>query len=209
MIAIVDYGVGNLFSLKSSLAAIGVDVVVTSDKEVLASADQIILPGVGAFEDAAKKLRNTGLDICLKELANAGKPLLGICLGMQLLFEKSYEYGCHEGLGLIKGSVKPIADVSPADYKIPHIGWNPLLMVGEKHPLFKYINNNDCVYFVHSYYATDCEENTIANTEYGAILTASVANKNVYGCQFHPEKSGTVGLNILKAFSEMKGENIC
>ena len=204
MIAIVDYGVGNLFSLKSSLAAIGVDVVVTSDKEVLASADQIILPGVGAFEDAAKKLRNTGLDICLKELANAGKPLLGICLGMQLLFEKSYEYGCHEGLGLIKGSVKPIADVSPADYKIPHIGWNPLLMVGEKHPLFKYINNNDCVYFVHSYYATDCEENNIANTEYGAILTASVANKNVYGCQFHPEKSGTVGLNILKAFSEMK-----
>ena len=204
MIAIVDYGVGNLFSLKSSLAAIGVDVVVTSDKEVLASADQIILPGVGAFEDAAKKLRNTGLDICLKELANAGKPLLGICLGMQLLFEKSYEYGCHEGLGLIKGSVKPIADVSPADYKIPHIGWNPLLMVGEKHPLFKYINNNDCVYFVHSYYATDCEENTIANTEYGAILTASVANKNVYGCQFHPEKSGNVGLNILKAFSEMK-----
>ena len=204
MIAIVDYGVGNLFSLKSSLAAIGVDVVVTSDKEVLASADQIILPGVGAFEDAAKKLRNTGLDICLKELANAGKPLLGICLGMQLLFEKSYEYGCHEGLGLIKGSVKPIADVSPADYKIPHIGWNPLLIIGEKHPLFKYINNNDCVYFVHSYYATDCEENTIANTEYGAILTASVANKNVYGCQFHPEKSGTVGLNILKAFSEMK-----
>ena len=199
MIAIVDYGVGNLFSLKSSLAAIGVDVVITSDKGVLASADQIILPGVGAFEDAAKKLRNTGLDICLKELANAGKPLLGICLGMQLLFEKSYEYGCHEGLGLIKGSVKPIADVSPADYKIPHIGWNPLLMVGEKHPLFKYINNNDCVYFVHSYYATDCEENTIANTEYGAILTASVANKNVYGCQFHPEKSGTVGLNILKA----------
>lgn len=204
MIAIVDYGVGNLFSLKSSLAAIGVDVVVTSDKEVLASADQIILPGVGAFEDAAKKLRNTGLDICLKELSNAGKPLLGICLGMQLLFEKSYEYGCHEGLGLIKGSVKPIADVSPADYKIPHIGWNPLLIIGEKHPLFKYINNNDCVYFVHSYYATDCEENTIANTEYGAILTASVANKNVYGCQFHPEKSGTVGLNILKAFSEMK-----
>ena len=209
MIAIVDYGVGNLFSLKSSLAAIGVDVVVTSDKEVLASADQIILPGVGAFEDAAKKLRNTGLDICLKELANAGKPLLGICLGMQLLFEKSYEYGCHEGLGLIKGSVKPIADVSPADYKIPHIGWNPLLMVGEKHPLFKYINDNDCVYFVHSYYATDCEKNTIANTEYGAILTASVANKNVYGCQFHPEKSGTVGLNILKAFSEMKGDSLC
>ena len=209
MIAIVDYGVGNLFSLKSSLAAIGVDVVVTSDKEVLASADQIILPGVGAFEDAAKKLKNTGLDICLKELANAGKPLLGICLGMQLLFEKSYEYGCHEGLGLIKGSVKPIADVSPADYKIPHIGWNPLLMVGEKHPLFKYINDNDCVYFVHSYYATDCEKNTIANTEYGAILTASVANKNVYGCQFHPEKSGTVGLNILKAFSEMKGDSLC
>ena len=204
MIAIVDYGVGNLFSLRSSLTAIGVDVIVTADKERLRSADQIILPGVGAFEDAAKKLQNTGLDVCLKELAELGKPLLGICLGMQLLFEKSYEYGCHEGLGLIKGSVKPIADVIPTDYKIPHIGWNPLLIEGEKHPLFQYINDNDCVYFVHSYYATDCKENTIASTEYGAILTASVAHKNVYGCQFHPEKSGTVGLNILKAFSEMK-----
>lgn len=209
MIAIVDYGVGNLFSLKSSLAAIGVDVVVTANKEILSSADQIILPGVGAFGDAAEKLRKTGLDVYLKELASSGKPLLGICLGMQLLFEKSYEYGTHEGLGLIKGSVKPIADVIPSDYKIPHIGWNPLLMEGEKHPLFKYINDKDCVYFVHSYYATNCKKNTIASTEYGAILTASVATKNVYGCQFHPEKSGTVGLNILKAFAEMKEETIC
>ena len=205
MLAIVDYGVGNLFSLKSSLAALGTEVIVTSDAEVLEGADQIILPGVGAFEDAAEKLRATGLDKVIKDLAEKGKPLLGICLGMQMLFEKSYEYGEHEGLGLIEGAVKPIEEVIPENYKIPHIGWNALNFKGES-PLFKYVSDGDYVYFVHSYYAADCDSSVIASSEYGADLTAAVSKGNIYGCQFHPEKSGTVGLNILKAFTEMKGE---
>lgn len=206
MLAIVDYGVGNLFSLKSSLAAVGAEVVVTSDIDILRSADQILLPGVGAFEDAAKKLCDSGLSEELKALAKNGKPFLGICLGMQLLFDKSYEYGEHKGLGLIKGNVKAISEVIPSDYKIPHIGWNALIMKGEKNPLFKYINDGDHVYFVHSFYATDCASSVIAESEYGAMLTAAVADKNIFGCQFHPEKSGKVGLAILKAFTEMKGE---
>ena len=208
MVAIVDYGVGNLFSLKSSFAAIGVDVVVTSDPAVLNAADGIILPGVGAFEDAAKKLRSSGLDEVIVELAKNGKPLLGICLGMQLLFEKSYEYGEHQGLGLIKGAVKPIKDVINRELKIPHIGWNSLIFKKET-PLFSYISDRDFVYFVHSYYATDCESSVIAISEYGAPLTAAVQNKNVFGCQFHPEKSGEVGLNILKAFAEIKENEVC
>ena len=208
MVAIVDYGVGNLFSLKSSFAAIGVEVVITADPEVLKNADRVVLPGVGAFEDAAKKLRDSGLDKVLIELANNGKPLLGICLGMQLLFEKSYEYGEHKGLGLIKGSVKPIREVIPSDLKIPHIGWNPLIFKKET-PMFSYINDGDCVYFVHSFYAADCEDSVVSVSEYGALLTAAVQNKNVFGCQFHPEKSGRVGLNILKAFSKIKENQIC
>ena len=208
MVAIVDYGVGNLFSLKSSFAAIGVDVVVTADPDVLKNADRIVLPGVGAFEDAAKKLRDSGLDKVLIELANNGKPLMGICLGMQMLFEKSYEYGEHNGLGLIKGNVRSIADVIPKDLKIPHIGWNALHFKQKNHPLFKYVNEGDCVYFVHSFYAADCDEAVVAVSEYGAPLTAAVQNKNVFGCQFHPEKSGTVGLNILKAFAEIKENKI-
>ncbi len=202
MIAIIDYGVGNLFSLQSSLAAIGAEAVVTADPAVLRSADKILLPGVGAFEDAANKLRKLGLDKLLKELAEAGKPLLGICLGMQMLFEKSYEYGEHQGLGLIPGTVKPIADVIPDGLKIPHIGWNALKFRGEN-PIFKYISEGDCVYFVHSFYAADCDASVIATAEYGADLTAAVARGNVYGCQFHPEKSGSVGLKILKAFAEL------
>ena len=202
MIAIVDYGVGNLFSLQSSFAAIGAEAVVTSDPHVLRNADRIILPGVGAFEDAANKLRESGLTGLLRELAKDGKPLMGICLGMQLLFDKSFEYGEHEGLGLIPGEVRPIRDVIPADYKIPHIGWNALIF-RQEHPLFRYIKEGDCVYFVHSFYAADCEEFTAATAEYGAELTASVAKDNVYGCQFHPEKSGAVGLAILKAFAEL------
>ncbi len=202
MVAIIDYGVGNLFSLQSSFAAIGAEATVTADKEILEKADCIILPGVGAFEDAARKLRSTGLDKTLKALAAKGKPLMGICLGMQLLFEKSYEYGCHEGLGLLKGSVRPIGDVIPANLKIPHIGWNGLIMKKES-PLMKYIQPGDCVYFVHSYYAADCDPAVIATAEYGAELTAAVAEGNVLGCQFHPEKSGEVGLKILKAFVEM------
>ena len=203
MIAIVDYGVGNLFSLKSSFAAIGSEAVVTGEAAVLRAAERILLPGVGAFGDAADKLRATGLDAAVISEAKAGKPLLGICLGMQLLFEKSYEYGEHAGLGLIPGAVKPIADVIPADYKIPHIGWNALIF---KHstPLFKYIRAGDCVYFVHSFYAKHCDESTIATAEYGTAVTAAVARGNVMGCQFHPEKSGTVGLNILRAFCELE-----
>ncbi len=209
MVAIVDYGVGNLFSLTSSLAAIGAEVTVTDNPTVLEQADCIILPGVGAFGDAAKKLRGCGLDTVLKRLAAEGKPLLGICLGMQLLFEKSYEYGEHEGLGLIKGSVRPIADALPSgDYKIPHIGWNPLIFK-QDNALLKNIQDGDCVYFVHSYYATDCDKSIIATAEYGAELTAAVASGNVYGCQFHPEKSGAVGLSILKAFVELKENAVC
>ncbi|MCQ2470716.1 MAG: imidazole glycerol phosphate synthase subunit HisH [Clostridia bacterium] len=208
MIAIIDYGVGNLFSLKSSFACIGVQVKVTNKKEDIEEADGIILPGVGAFEDAAKKLRETGLVDVIKAQVAKGKPLMGICLGMQMLFDKSFEYGEHEGLGLIKGNVKPIADVIPSDYKVPHIGWNALQFKKDS-PLFKYIKNGDYVYFVHSFYATDCEDAVSATSEYGAELTACVEDKNVFGCQFHPEKSGTIGLNILKAFAEMKEGEIC
>ena len=203
MIAIVDYGVGNLFSLKSSFAAIGAEVIVTSDPSVIAKADRIILPGVGAFEDAARKLRDSGLDKVIIEEAKGGKPLLGICLGMQMLFEKSYEYGEHKGLGLIPGAVKPIRPEISEELKIPHIGWNPLHMTEPEDELFKYISNGDCVYFVHSYYAADCEGYVIATAEYGKELTAAVRNGNVWGAQFHPEKSGKVGLNILKAFCEI------
>ena len=202
MVAIIDYGVGNLFSLKSSLKEIGAEAVVTSDEKVIAEADRIILPGVGAFEDAARKLRESGMADVVKREAAAGKPMMGICLGMQLMFDVGYEYGVHEGLGLIKGSVRPIADVIPEGYKIPHIGWN-LLKFKRESPLFKYIKEDDYVYFVHSYYAAECDESVIAVTEYGAELTAAVANGNVYGCQFHPEKSGEVGMNILKAFMEL------
>ena len=162
----------------------------------------MLLPGVGAFEDAAKKLRQSGLDAVVKELAAKGKPLLGICLGMQLLFDESYEYGCHKGLGLIPGGVKPIADVIPKDLKIPHIGWNALHFQKDC-PIFREIKEGDCVYFVHSFYATSCEDFTVATAEYGAALTAAVAKDNIYGCQFHPEKSGAVGLKILKAFAEL------
>ena len=203
MIAIVDYGVGNLFSLASSFEAIGADVTVVSNPAELADYDKIILPGVGAFGDAAKKLRDTGMaDAVLQEVAK-GKPLLGICLGMQLLFEKSYEYGEHDGLGLIPGQIRPIADVIPADLKIPHIGWNALQLTKPDCPIFKYLKQGDHVYFVHSFYGANCEENVIAKAEYGAPLTAAVAKGNVYGCQFHPEKSGNVGLSILKAFCEV------
>lgn len=208
MVAIVDYGVGNLFSLECSLNAIGAEVVITADPAVLKAADQIILPGVGAFEDAAKKLRDSGLDKVLKELAAAGKPLMGICLGMQMLFEKSFEYGEHEGLGLISGQVVPMEGVIPTDLKIPHIGWNALRFTKES-PLFSQIKDGDCVYFVHSYYAANCDADVIATAEYGAPLTAAVAKGNVMGCQFHPEKSGTVGLAILKSFTQLKEGTLC
>jgi len=205
MIAIVDYGVGNLFSLISSLQAIGQSAIVTSDKNEILAADKLILPGVGAFEDAIKKLRDSGLDKTLFEFAATGKALMGICLGMQLLFEKSYEYGEHDGLGLLKGEICPIKNDVPASLKIPHIGWNALKFT-KKHPIFRYIQDGSCVYFVHSYYAKGCDDSIIASAEYGTDICAAVAKGNIMGCQFHPEKSGTVGLNILKAFCE--GANI-
>ena len=204
MIAIIDYGVGNLFSLCSSLKSIGAEAVVTPDPSVIRATDRVILPGVGAFADAAEKLRATGLDQVLLEEAARGKKIMGICLGMQMLFEESHEYGIHKGLGLIPGRVVPMAGYIPEGLKIPHIGWNPLILKGEsKHPLLKYVNEGDCVYFVHSYFAADCTESVIATAEYGKELTAAVAKDNVMGCQFHPEKSGGVGLSILKAFCEL------
>lgn len=201
MIAIIDYGVGNLFSLQSSFAAIGAEVVVTSSPEQIKAADKIILPGVGAFEDAAALLRSSGLDKTVMEAAASGKPLMGICLGMQLLFDKSYEYGEHNGLGLIPGAVVGMDGRIPENLKIPHIGWNAL-DIQKDSPIFKYIQSGDHVYFVHSYYA-ECNDAVTATAEYGMPITAAVQKGNVFGCQFHPEKSGTVGLNILKAFAEL------
>ncbi len=203
MIAIIDYGIGNLFSLKSSFSKIGEQAVVTSDKDIITAADRIILPGVGAFEDAARKLCDSGLDKVVLEEVESGKPLMGICLGMQMLFERSYEYGVHEGLGLIKGEIKPLRADIPSELKIPHMGWNKLDFVGEKDEIFKYLGDNDFVYFVHSYYGVDCDGALIATSDYGKPITAAVRSGNVWGCQFHPEKSGKVGLSILKAFCEI------
>ncbi len=202
MIVIIDYGVGNLFSLTSSLRAIGAEVTVSGDAEVIKQADKLILPGVGAFEDAAAKLRSSGLDRVVKESAENGKPLLGICLGMQLLFEKSYEYGEHEGLGILKGSIIPFSEVLDQKYKIPHIGWNALSF-DENVPIFRHIKSGDYVYFVHSFYASAETPSRAALTEYGITFSSAVAQGNVYGCQFHPEKSGHVGLNILRGFCEL------
>lgn len=238
MIAIIDYGVGNLFSLQSSLRAIGEEVVVTADQEVIRQADHVILPGVGAFGDAVQKLRDGGLFDFVKAQAGTGKPFLGICLGMQLLFDRSLEYGEHEGLGLIPGEVRPIEGVIPTHLDIPHMGWNALHFID--HPetacaskdkstsspdpvssdegtdkvqipedasgrclLFRDLTEGDCVYFVHSYAAFDCDANLTATAEYGVPLTAAVQKGNVYGTQFHPEKSGAVGLKILKAFAAL------
>ena len=203
MLAIIDYGVGNLFSLRCSLERIGADVVVTDDVATIQQADRLILPGVGAFGDASEKLRANGLDQVVIQQAKSGKPLMGICLGMQMLFEKSYEYGEYDGLGLLKGKVISMDGVLPAELQIPHIGWNELKFNGTPSPLFRYIKEKDCVYFVHSYFATDCDDSLIASTDYGIQLTAAVAKDNIFGCQFHPEKSGDVGLNILRAFLEV------
>lgn len=205
MIAIINYGVGNLYSLKSSLDSLGISSVVTGDADEIKKCDKIILPGVGAFRDAALSLKKCGLDTVIKNEAAKGKPIMGICLGMQLLFEKSYEYGEYDGLGLIKGNVRPISDVIDPELKVPHIGWNALKFTKPKSPVFKYLNDGDFVYFVHSYYGADCKDSVIATAEYGADITAAVSSGNVFGCQFHPEKSGQTGLKILKAFDEYKG----
>ena len=205
MIAIIDYGVGNLFSLKSSLAAVGAQAVVTGDPAAIRSAEKLILPGVGAFGDAAEKLRQSGLRQIVLDEARGGKPLLGICLGMQLLFEESLEFGRHPGLGLLPGTIRPIGDVIPPELKIPHIGWNGLHKTANPSRLLAGVKEGDCVYFVHSFYAAGCESCTVATAEYGAELTAAVEQGNVFGCQFHPEKSGSVGLGILRTFCGMEG----
>ena len=196
MVGIIDYGVGNLFSLRSSFAAIGVEAFVSGDAAELAKADRLILPGVGAFGDAARKLRDSGLDAFVKEQAALGKPLMGICLGMQLLFEKSYEYGEHEGLGILKGQVVGMSGRLPADLKIPHMGWNALALTKPA----RLLEEGSYVYFVHSFYAENCEDSIAAVTDYGIPITAAVEKDNIFGCQFHPEKSGNVGLGILKKF---------
>ncbi len=208
MIAIIDYGVGNLFSLAHSLKAVGAQAVVTGDAEEIGRAERVILPGVGAFGDAARKLRQNGLDALVRQIAARGTPIMGICLGMQLLLDKSYEFGEHAGLGLIPGEVRPIAEVIPAELKIPHIGWNAL-EICKPHPILANVHPGDCVYFVHSYYGAKCDASVMATAEYGAPLTAAVAKDNVCGCQFHPEKSGDVGLGILKAFCEWDGVESC
>ena len=209
MIAVIDYGVGNQFSLKSSLCAIGESVTVTRDESELDRADHIILPGVGAFGDAVEKLRDTGMFQAVLDQASKGKPVLGICLGMQLLFEKSFEYGVHAGLGLIRGEVRDIRTVIPSTLAVPHMGWNGLHFPEDKprSPIFMDLNQGEHVYFVHSFAGFDCEEQCTATTEYGAELTAAVQSRNVYGTQFHPEKSGETGLKILKAFCKL-GENV-
>lgn len=205
MIAIIDYGVGNLFSLGSSLSYLGLENRITNRKEDILSADRIILPGVGAFADAAEKLKNTGLVETIKKEALGGKPLLGICLGMQLLFEKGWEYGEHQGLSLLPGQVCPIKPDLRGDLKVPHIGWNSLHFIegAADHPLLKYNRDGDYVYYVHSFYAKDCEESILGVSQYDVTIPGLVARGSVMGAQFHPEKSGKVGLAMLKAFSEM------
>ena len=198
MNVIIDYGVGNLFSLESSFAFIGEPVRVSSDPDEIYKADRVILPGVGAFADAAARLRAGGLDEAVKSVAKKGTPLLGICLGMQLLFDASEEYGYHAGLGLLPGCLRRIP-VPAESYKIPQIGWNSL-HIAREHPLFANTNEGDFVYFVHSFHAEDCGEALLATTDYGTTVTAAAARDNVCGTQFHPEKSGEVGLSILRAF---------
>lgn len=204
MIAIIDYGVGNLFSLCSSLKYIGNEAVITGDADVIRKCEKMLLPGVGAFEDAARKLRENGLGELVIREAKQGKPILGVCLGMQLLFERSLEFGDHQGLGLLNGVISPVKPRIPENFKVPHIGWNALKFPeGAGSPLFKYSREGCHVYFVHSFHAEQCADSVIATTEYGAELTAAVGWRNIYGTQFHPEKSGETGLDILRAFAEI------
>ena len=205
MTAIVDYGVGNLSSLVGSLRHIGQEAVVTADPEVLLSASRIILPGVGAFGDAADRLFSSNLAQVLQEAVSRGTPLLGICLGMQLLFDRSMEYGEHKGLGLIPGDVLPIAEDGGFPYKVPHMGWNSLEIRRHSH-LLRYVKEGAYVYYVHSFCARNCAESVDAVSDYGCEIVGAVSRANVYGTQFHPEKSGEVGLSILRAFCELERE---
>ena len=205
-ITIIDYGMGNLYSVQNALKAIGAEPVVTSDAAVIAQAEKILLPGVGAFGDCMANLERSGLIPVIMDSLNSGKPFLGICLGMQLLFDESHEYGVHKGLGLIKGKIASIDEDLKKNgitgLKVPHIGWNSLQFEKDE-PLFRYNKPGDYVYYVHSFYGTDCEESTIATSEYGVTITGAVRSGKVYGTQFHPEKSGEAGLKMLKAFMEV------
>lgn len=203
MIAVIDYGVGNLFSLSSSLSYLGLENEITRDPARLETADRIILPGVGAFADAMRKLEETGLVPVLKQQVQK-KPLLGICLGMQLLFDRSFEYGEHAGLGLIPGEVADLrGDLTDPALKVPHMGWNSLHIVKDD-PLFKYFRDGEYVYYVHSFYARNCADSTLGTSQYGNVaVTGAVRRGNVWGTQFHPEKSGDAGLRLLRAFAEL------
>lgn len=200
MIAIIDYGVGNLFSLSASLKKLDIPATITADKKIIENASHIILPGVGAFGDASQILKDTGLGEVVIENSKK-KPLMGICLGMQVLFEKGYEFGEYDGLGLIGGDIVAIKPELKTDLKVPHMGWNKLEITRDC-PILKYVKPNDAVYFVHSFYAKTAEKFITSKAEYEIDITASVQNENIFGCQFHPEKSGDVGLSILKAFYE-------
>ena len=203
MIAVIDYGVGNLFSLRSSLRHLGLEAAVTADPEVIRAADRVILPGVGAFGDAMEQLERRGL-VPVVQAEAARKPLLGICLGMQLLFEESYEYGRHAGLGLVPGRVCPLApDLADPALKVPQIGWNALELLRPQDPLFRYLRQGEYVYYVHSYYGKDCAASTLAVSEYSIPVTGVVREGWVYGAQLHPEKSGDTGLRIMQAFAEL------
>lgn len=206
MIAIIDYGVGNLFSLTRSLEYIGEKSIVTRDLSILEAADHIILPGVGAFGDAIEKLAQLNLIAPIQQLAASGKPFLGICLGMQLLFETSEEFGNHQGLGLIPGKIVSMTEAfqkQTIELKVPQIGWNQLEVLQGECPLVQEVQQGDYVYYVHSYYASDCQESLVAVSDYGVKVPGIVQKDNVMGTQFHPEKSGDVGLKILKAFAEV------
>lgn len=205
MIAIVDYGVGNLYSLVSSLRSLGLEAEVTGDAARIQDAGRIILPGVGAFGDAMARLRDSGLDTIVSKLAREGKPILGVCLGMQLLFERSYEFGCHAGLGLIPGEVTALAGELAAagfGYKVPHMGWNPLRIAQSGSPIMRYSREGGAVYYVHSFCVKTEARYIVADSEYGVAVTGAVQNGNIFGTQFHPEKSGDAGLAILRAFAE-------
>ncbi len=202
MVTVIDYGVGNVFSLMSSLRAVGEEAILTDEPERVPRAEKLLLPGVGAFGDAIAKLRLGGMDEAILEAVGRGVPLFGICLGMQLFFDESLEYGVHRGLGLIPGTVRPI---EPEDrtLKIPHMGWNAL-HITQPSPILKNTREGEHVYFVHSFWADTPAENIIATSEYGMTITAAVQRENVFGTQFHPEKSGGVGLKMLRAFCDME-----
>lgn len=205
MIAIIDYGMGNLHSVAKGFAKVGVEARVTSDPREVTEADGVVLPGVGAFGDAMFNLRHIGMLDAIRRVVKEGRPLLGICLGMQLLFSESEEHGRHVGLHLIPGKVRRFQ----GDFKIPHMGWNDLTIRRPDHPLVDGVKNGDFVYFVHSYYAEPQDPGVVvADTDYHLRVPAIVAKDHVMGMQFHPEKSSDIGLRMLRNFADLCGERV-